>query len=367
MVAGVIKRLEDHPFFADWTRGELSVLGEASEIRVFSKGQVIIEEGGLDYGVYFILEGEVSIMPRIDGVFVEVDTRGPGELFGEIALLTQEPCIARVAARTPCVTSFLPQKAINDYFGSVPPLLSRLLHSLVRHVGKTSVGFAERTIHHEKMAMVGSVVNDVVNDFKSPVQMISLGVEAIDKLSRDKQVKKICSTITEQVTKLLELTSELAVFAHNEAHMKYVRTNLRSFIADFREREKGLFSNPSFLINMDVPDIDLDIEPVGMTKALHNLLHYCAYAPNMRNAHVSLVATADDGWVEISLSDDCKCVPDNVIHSFWEPFTTTEMGLSMSVVKGVVESHGGIVSLESPAGEGTTFVMRIPRFHVTGS
>lgn len=366
MIAGVIKRLEDHPFFADWTGGDLAALGETSELRLYSKGQMIADAGSVDYGVFFILEGEVSIMPRIDGQFIEVDTRGPGELFGEIALLTQEPYLARVTARTPCVISFLSQRSIDEYFGKVPPLLSRLLHSLIRHVGHMSVYFAERTVHHEKMAMVGSVVNDVVNDFNSPMQMICLGIEAIEKLSRDKQVQSICNSITEQVTKLMELTSELAVFARNEAKMNYSRVNLRAFMEEFRDKHKQLFDNPALSITFDIPDIDLDIEPSGMMKALHNLLHYCVYSSTLGNSHVAFGAYEDGESVEITLTDAGKCVPENIRHSFWEPFATSDMGLSMSVVKGVVESHGGIISLESPAGgEGTTFVIRLPRFHVT--
>ncbi|MCB0219263.1 MAG: HAMP domain-containing histidine kinase, partial [Chrysiogenetes bacterium] len=36
-------------------------------------------------------------------------------------------------------------------------------------------------------------------------------------------------------------------------------------------------------------------------------------------------------------------------------------GLGMAITKRIVESHGGSIDFESRAGEGTTFVIRIPR------
>jgi signal transduction histidine kinase len=366
MGVGVIQTIEDHPFFADWSGADLAMFCKASEEIVYNKGDIIVDMGDGKYGCFFILDGEVSIIARIDGHMSEVDRRGPGEIFGEIALFTREPFIARIVASTPCTIGFISIESMDRLIGPVPPPLSKLLRSLVRHLGKTTICFVEKSVHQEKMAVVGNVVKDVVNDFQSPVQMIGLGVEAIGKLSRDKQIKNICSSITDQVMKIMKMASELAVFASSESEFKFTRVNLRAFMDEFRQQNQEIFRNNDLKIAIDAPDVDVDMEPLSMMKALHNLLCRAAYTSVEHRGHVTITARLlDETRFEISFMDDGKEIPEAIRRNFWEPFITTETGLSMSVVKGVVECHGGVINFDSKDGVGTDFIMAMPRFHVT--
>jgi CRP-like cAMP-binding protein len=56
--------------------------------------------------MYVVLEGEVEL--RISGAVVQ--TFGPGEPFGEMALLDHAPRIATVTARTPCKLVAIPER-----------------------------------------------------------------------------------------------------------------------------------------------------------------------------------------------------------------------------------------------------------------
>lgn len=368
MIAGAITRIEDHPFFADWTGPDLIKLGNASKAFHYEKDDIIVDIGSEKYGCYFILNGEVSILMPIDGRLTEVDSRRAGEIFGEIAMLTNEPFFARVVARSSCDIGFMSRESINEFIGKIPPVLSKLLRSLVGHLGRSSVGLVERSIHQEKMAIVGSVAHDVVSDFQSPTQMISLGVEAISQLSRDKQVKSICSSITDQVTKIMELASELAVFARSEAELRFTHVNLREFMERFHQNNQDIFKNPDLKIVIDVPDIDVDMEPLSMMKAFHNLLINAVFTMFENRGHIWISARIlDDRNLEISFKDDGKGIPESIRKNYWEPFMTTETGLCMSVVKGVVESHGGVINFDSEVGVGTNFIIVLPRFHVTAS
>lgn len=69
-------------------------------------GQTIFSEGDEGHAMYVVLEGEVEL--RIGGKVVE--TLGPGEPFGEMALIDHAPRVATATARTACRVLEVPEK-----------------------------------------------------------------------------------------------------------------------------------------------------------------------------------------------------------------------------------------------------------------
>jgi signal transduction histidine kinase len=77
------------------------------------------------------------------------------------------------------------------------------------------------------------------------------------------------------------------------------------------------------------------------------------------------VARTPAGEIDLRVSDTgAGIAPEDLVHVF-EPFFTTKkegkgVGLGLSVVYGIVERHGGTITVESELGKGTTFVMVFP-------
>ncbi len=76
-------------------------------------------------------------------------------------------------------------------------------------------------------------------------------------------------------------------------------------------------------------------------------------------------ARAEDGWVEVRVSDGgCGIAAGDLPHVF-EPFFTTKKpgegtGLGLAIARNIATEHGGSVRLESAAGRGTLAVVRLP-------
>ncbi len=75
-------------------------------------------------------------------------------------------------------------------------------------------------------------------------------------------------------------------------------------------------------------------------------------------------ATGDKEFVELRVRDDGCGIPKDQVAKIFEPFYSTKgqkgTGLGLSVIWGIVDNHNGTISVESEAGAGTTFVIRLP-------
>ena len=75
-------------------------------------------------------------------------------------------------------------------------------------------------------------------------------------------------------------------------------------------------------------------------------------------------ATGDKEFVELRVRDDGCGIPKDQVAKIFEPFYSTKgqkgTGLGLSVIWSIVDNHNGTISVESEAGAGTTFVIRLP-------
>src|SRR5438874_2500097 len=76
---------------------------------------------------------------------------------------------------------------------------------------------------------------------------------------------------------------------------------------------------------------------------------------------ITIEAARAGGWVEVSVRDSGAGIkPDELPHifeRFWQAKRTARgsAGLGLAIAKGIVEAHGGQISVESEVGFGTTF------------
>jgi CRP/FNR family cyclic AMP-dependent transcriptional regulator len=95
-VPASVELLRQVPLFSDLDRRELDSLASSFKERTFSAGDTVAAEGTGGVGFFVIEEGHASVSRGGE----EIATFGPGDYFGEIALIDEGPRSATVTAET---------------------------------------------------------------------------------------------------------------------------------------------------------------------------------------------------------------------------------------------------------------------------
>jgi CRP-like cAMP-binding protein len=126
------QQLEPMPFFADFTAAELGALVALSESVCVPGGAAVVRQDQSGDAMYFLVEGAVRVIHRSGGRSFELATLGPGEFFGELALIDDGPRSADVEAVGDCHLLRVSQAAVSALAGVYPSAAFKLLVAVGR-------------------------------------------------------------------------------------------------------------------------------------------------------------------------------------------------------------------------------------------
>jgi CRP/FNR family cyclic AMP-dependent transcriptional regulator len=121
------------PFFAGLSRKELGELAKRTEDLEVEAGKALAREGEPGSEFFVIVEGDVSVTK--DGQ--EIRTLGPGDFFGEIALIEDRPRTATVTAKTPLRFFVLTRQNFRSLLQQQPELEDKVMRALEERVRAT--------------------------------------------------------------------------------------------------------------------------------------------------------------------------------------------------------------------------------------
>lgn len=133
----------------------------------------------------------------------------------------------------------------------------------------------------------------------------------------------------------------------------------QQFLGPARERSVSIdrFTSGSTVVRGDEPSLN---------RVVINLVsNALRFAPPHSAVRLGVEST-NEGYVELTVADQGPGLSaedrKQVFNRFWRGRNAgTGSGLGLSIVKQVVERHGGTVTVDSTPGEGATFVVRLPR------
>lgn len=126
--------------FEHFPRRELILLSRLADSVSFEAGETILSEGRYGTEFYVIVEGQVAVMRSGD----RIATLGPGDHFGELALLSPGPRTATVVALTPVAGLVLTSRGFQEARRTVPELAGVVMRRMAERLQEQEVAASAR-------------------------------------------------------------------------------------------------------------------------------------------------------------------------------------------------------------------------------
>ena len=211
--------------------------------------------------------------------------------------------------------------------------------------------------------------SDASHELRTPISVIlAQGEYLLDIASTDKE-KELAQDIVDKANQVSKLVSELLLLARIDQHRQKIKTekvdvSLLADIAIDSVKEMAEKKSISFIINIG-EDVIVNADEPLLLSAITNLITN-AIKYGKESGTVKVSAIKDEHFTKIIVSDDGIGIPEDKLGKIWERFYRTDdvrndeygsSGLGLSVVKSIVELHGGKVTVNSEYNKGTEFVI----------
>lgn len=223
----------------------------------------------------------------------------------------------------------------------------------------------ERFAQAEKLTSLGKLAAGIAHEINNPLTNVSLNVEMLKRsLGSAHDQGKRFEAIERNLERASRIARELLAFSRQETkEEKPEPLDVNALLRD--------------TLNLLGPRrheyrFELDLSPVPVIQGLHwkieevflNLILNAMDASEPgRPIHIG--SRHDDSAVVVTFRDEGCGIPAKNLRSIFDPFFTTKglgkgTGLGLSICFGIMQRHGGSISVASQEGSGTTQTLRFP-------
>lgn len=135
----VIEMLQGTPLWSGLSKQDLKIVAKLSQERKFESGHAIVSKGEAGIGFYLILEGSVEV--RSDGR--TLSKLGPGQFFGEMSIIDNQPRSADVVAVEPSRVLILSAWSFKAFISDNPKIALKMMQEFVRRLRDTDKSLSD--------------------------------------------------------------------------------------------------------------------------------------------------------------------------------------------------------------------------------
>lgn len=219
----------------------------------------------------------------------------------------------------------------------------------------------DEAIHRaERLSMLGETAAGIAHEIRNPLGAIKLFLSMLRRDLADRpQASKLVNEIDRSVTSLDQVVGNILSFS-SQKKLSMAPLNLHALI---REQREHFVSGTAAQAQIE---LDLSGSPFmlandgALRQALYNLLLNALQATRYKG-HITIEAhDTESAEVKIVVRDNGPGIPAELLGKIFDPFITNKnegTGLGLTVVRNIVEQHGGRIHVCNRGGAEFTIVL----------
>jgi signal transduction histidine kinase len=366
---------------------EIEELISNSQVRSYIPGAVLCHEDAAEDKFYMILEGEVEVTKFINNSELRLlKTLGPGDFFGEMAIIHNARRAATVTAKTNLTTLELDKAGFNRVLRNsssiamamVSEISERLRENDQMAVDDLRMRASELAQAYQKLAEQElarrEFLTNVAHELRTPLMVASGYLQILQKgvLSGD-QLSAGVDAVSRNVQQIVTLVNDILFLQE----MDLVLPEFQA--VDMHEAAKAVLDR--YTSKAEERNVTLRIEPrpglskvSGDMKSLERALmalvdNAIKFSP--KGGDVTIRFDEKDEDVFVSVEDHGIGIKKEDMARVFDRFYHLEkygddlfggIGLGLAITRQVIEQHEGKLEVESTAGEGSTFTLSLKKW-----
>ena len=242
----------------------------------------------------------------------------------------------------------------------------------IKRLGQSFNRMAERV--RETLARQQTFVTDAAHELRSPLTAIRLRIEMLQRRGQDNPelVQRYLDQMEHEVEHLRRLVDHLLSLSRLDEGQALPQSplDLAPTLYELAEEMRPLIRKADLDFEVEVPShlaaVSANAEPMRII--VRNLVDN-AIKHTPAGGQITLQAEANNGVVCIAVSDSGSGIPAEHLSHIFDRFYRVDKtrsrsqggaGLGLSLVRSIVKTHNGEVSVKSSPGEGSTFAIHLP-------
>lgn len=259
-------------------------------------------------------------------------------------------------------------------------LVPQLLFSFFL-IGITSISFwlIYRTLRQQQRLAIlkNDFISNITHELKTPIATVSVAIEALSNFNAlqnpqlTKEYLAISKNELNRLTILVDKVLKMAIFEERAPALHLEIVNFSEVVQQIVNSMQLQFEKQHAEVTFETKGTDFMIQadPIHLTNVVYNLIDN-ALKYGKENTKINIQLEGQNGQVHFKIQDNGIGIPSEFKNRIFEKFfrvptgdvhNVKGYGLGLNYVSSVVRQHGGSIDVDSAVGEGSTFVVHLPR------